>query len=98
LTDGGLETTLIFHEGVDLPEFAAFVLLADADGTDRLLVLPVFYLDIAAGPVLGSSPGPPWRPRLAVGGEARLQPGRARRTEPKAMPSWPGSATATSLL
>jgi hypothetical protein len=26
LTDGGLETTLIFHEGIDLPEFAAFVL------------------------------------------------------------------------
>jgi S-methylmethionine-dependent homocysteine/selenocysteine methylase len=27
LTDGGLETTLIFHEGLDLPEFAAFDLL-----------------------------------------------------------------------
>ena len=27
LTDGGLETTLAFHEGWDLPCFAAFVLL-----------------------------------------------------------------------
>src|SRR5512132_1708386 len=27
LTDGGLETTLVFHEGWDLPCFAAFVLL-----------------------------------------------------------------------
>ena len=27
LTDGGIETTLIFHEGLDLPEFAAFDLL-----------------------------------------------------------------------
>jgi homocysteine S-methyltransferase len=27
LTDGGLETTLIFHHGFDLPMFAAFVLL-----------------------------------------------------------------------
>ena len=27
LTDGGIETTLIFHEGIDLPDFAAFVLL-----------------------------------------------------------------------
>ena len=23
MTDGGLETTLIFHEGIDLPYFAA---------------------------------------------------------------------------
>ena len=27
LSDGGMETTLIFHEGVDLPHFASFVLL-----------------------------------------------------------------------
>ena len=27
LTDGGIETTLVFHEGYDLPEFAAFVVL-----------------------------------------------------------------------
>ena len=27
ITDGGLETTLIYHEGLDLPHFAAFVLL-----------------------------------------------------------------------
>lgn len=36
LTDGGLETTLIFHEGLDLPQFAAFPLLADPQG-ERLL-------------------------------------------------------------
>lgn len=36
LTDGGIETVLIFHEGLDLPAFAAFVLLDDADGTERL--------------------------------------------------------------
>ena len=28
LTDGGIETTLIFHEGLELPDFAAFDLLA----------------------------------------------------------------------
>jgi homocysteine S-methyltransferase len=33
LTDGGLETTLIFHEGVALPSFAAFDLLKDETGT-----------------------------------------------------------------
>lgn len=36
LTDGGLETTLIFDEGVDLPEFAAFVLLDSEDGREML--------------------------------------------------------------
>jgi len=32
LTDGGLETTLVFHQGHDLPEFAAFDLLKTDDG------------------------------------------------------------------
>lgn len=32
LTDGGIETTLVFHEGVDLPYFAAFHLLGSPDG------------------------------------------------------------------
>ncbi|HEY5707755.1 MAG TPA: homocysteine S-methyltransferase family protein [Terrimicrobiaceae bacterium] len=32
LTDGGIETTLIFHEGLDLPHFAAFCLLNDRSG------------------------------------------------------------------
>lgn len=36
LTDGGIETTLIFHEGLDLPCFAAFDLLKDAEGTGAL--------------------------------------------------------------
>ena len=31
ITDGGLETTLIYHDGVDLPHFAAFVLLDDPE-------------------------------------------------------------------
>src|SRR6476619_8502369 len=33
LTDGGLETTLIFHDGLSLPCFAAFDLLRDEAGT-----------------------------------------------------------------
>lgn len=36
LTDAGLETTLIYHDGQDLPHFAAFHLLRDADGTEVL--------------------------------------------------------------
>jgi S-methylmethionine-dependent homocysteine/selenocysteine methylase len=36
VTDGGIETTLIFHEGLDLPAFAAFDLLKDEEGTRAL--------------------------------------------------------------
>jgi homocysteine S-methyltransferase len=36
LTDGGIETVLIFHEDLDLPAFAAFDLLKDEGGTERL--------------------------------------------------------------
>lgn len=36
MTDGGLETTLVFHDGIDLPAFAAFDLLKSAAGIDAL--------------------------------------------------------------
>jgi S-methylmethionine-dependent homocysteine/selenocysteine methylase len=36
LTDGGIETTLIFHEGLELPDFAAFDLLKHREGTAAL--------------------------------------------------------------
>jgi S-methylmethionine-dependent homocysteine/selenocysteine methylase len=36
LTDAGIETTLIFHEGLELPYFAAFHLLQDEKGTEAL--------------------------------------------------------------
>jgi S-methylmethionine-dependent homocysteine/selenocysteine methylase len=36
VTDGGIETTLIFHRGLELPEFAAFDLLKNDDGTEQL--------------------------------------------------------------
>ncbi len=36
LTDGGIETTLIFHHDLELPAFAAFSLLEDDEGTDEL--------------------------------------------------------------
>ncbi|MEM9507768.1 MAG: homocysteine S-methyltransferase family protein [Cyanobacteria bacterium P01_E01_bin.35] len=37
LTDGGTETTLIFHQGLNLPEFAAFSLLKDIFGYEALV-------------------------------------------------------------
>ena len=36
LTDGGLETTLVFHDKLQLPHFAAFDLLRTPDGTEKL--------------------------------------------------------------
>lgn len=36
LTDGGIETSLIFHDGFDLPCFASFPLLEDDDGRAAL--------------------------------------------------------------
>ena len=36
LTDVGLETMLVFHDGMDLPAFASFTLLDTVDGTARL--------------------------------------------------------------
>ena len=39
LTDGGIETVLIFDEGIELPCFAAFDLLRTAEGTEALRML-----------------------------------------------------------
>lgn len=36
ITDGGIETDLIFHEGFELPGFAAFVLLLNHNGYEAL--------------------------------------------------------------
>jgi len=62
LTDGGLETTLIFHEGWDLPIGEAFVLLETEKGREAIRRYFDRYLPIAvrhgAGFVLES---PTWR-------------------------------------
>ena len=62
LTDGGLETTLIFHEGWDLPCFAAFVLLDSDRGRKALRDYFRRYIPMAieagAGFILES---PTWR-------------------------------------
>lgn len=48
LSDGGLETSLIYLDGIELPQFAAFVLLADAAGRSRLQRYYEAYLQLAA--------------------------------------------------
>lgn len=47
LTDGGIETVLIFDEGIELPCFAAFDLLRTAEGTAALRAYYEPYLAIA---------------------------------------------------
>ena len=47
LTDGGIETTLIFQEGLELPDFAAFHLLKDSKGEAALRKYFRTYAEIA---------------------------------------------------
>jgi S-methylmethionine-dependent homocysteine/selenocysteine methylase len=62
VTDGGLETTLVFHEGIELPDFAAFPLLDHEEGRAALRRYFEPYLDLAqrlgTGIVLDT---PTWR-------------------------------------
>lgn len=61
-TDGGLKTTLVFHDGINLPHFAAFDLMKPKDGRQRLHEYFDPYIGIAweagAGFILES---PTWR-------------------------------------
>jgi S-methylmethionine-dependent homocysteine/selenocysteine methylase len=71
LTDGGIETTLIFREGLELPDFAAFDLLKRPDGEDALRKYFRTYADLAkrfgAGLILESATwraSPDWGRKL----------------------------------
>ena len=71
LTDGGLETHLVFHDGLDLPQFAAFPLLRDAAGRQAMSQYFNGFLDeaeaLAMGFVLDTAT---WR--ASVGWGARM--------------------------
>jgi S-methylmethionine-dependent homocysteine/selenocysteine methylase len=77
ITDGGMETTLIFRDGLELPDFASFVLLDDPDGLEALRAYYASYLAIAAchgvGIVLDTPTwraNPDWGARLGYSAEA----------------------------
>lgn len=62
VTDGGLETELIFHDGMDLPYFAAFTLVDDDAGRERLARYWQGYAQIARSEGLGLAiDSPTWR-------------------------------------
>ena len=74
LTDGGIETTLIFHDGLDLPHFAAYDLLTRDGGEDALRRYFEPYVAIArerrVGIVLETPTwraSPDWAERLGHG-------------------------------
>jgi homocysteine S-methyltransferase len=62
VNDGGLETDLVYHHGVDLPDFAAFPLVDDERGRERLRQYYGEYVEIAkrAGTALQLDT-PTWR-------------------------------------
>jgi S-methylmethionine-dependent homocysteine/selenocysteine methylase len=77
LTDGGIETTLIFHDGFELPEFAAFDILKQEEGIIALRRYFRTYAAIAQSHQMGfileaptwrSSPG--WGEKLGYSPQA----------------------------
>jgi len=83
LTDGGIETTLIFHENLDLPEFAAFDLLKSEKGIEALRQYYRRYASIARdyevgfileSPTWRSSPG--WAEKIGYSPEALAKANR----------------------
>ena len=70
LTDAGMETALIFHQGIDLPAFATFPLLEHESGRDALRTYYAPFLELArtrgTGFVLG---GGTWRANADWGAE-----------------------------
>jgi S-methylmethionine-dependent homocysteine/selenocysteine methylase len=77
LTDGGIETTMIYHERLDLPCFATFPLLSDDRGRQALTRYYERYLAVAmsigAGFVLESATwraSQDWADRIGYSAEA----------------------------
>lgn len=83
LTDGGLETTLIFREGIDLPEFAAFDLLKSEAGYKAIENYYRTYASIArtynVGFILESATwraNPDWGIKLGYNSESLAEANR----------------------
>ena len=84
LTDGGMETTLIYQGGIDLPCFAAFTLLKTAEGTEALTcTYYVRYVKMARRADLGFVlESPTWRANADWGaklGYSRAELAKANR-------------------
>ena len=75
LTDGGMETVMVFHEGIDLPQFAAFTLLDSDTGRAALTRYYTGFLDEAAAQRAGFLlDTPTWRASAGWGQVMGLAP------------------------
>lgn len=75
--DGGLETTMIFEEGIELPEFASFALLGDARGREALRRYYEGFLELARKYEVGFTlDTPTWRASENWGARLGVSPGR----------------------
>lgn len=84
LTDSGMETTLIFHDGLDLPHFASFDLMRTEDGVARTRAYYERHIAVAKDNGLGfvlESPtwraSPDWGEKLGYSREALAAANRA---------------------
>ena len=82
LTDAGMETYLIFHEGVDLPYFASFDLMKNDEGIAQVRRYYARYVAMArdARPRLRARERRPGAPTADWAREARLRRASARAT------------------
>jgi S-methylmethionine-dependent homocysteine/selenocysteine methylase len=81
LTDGGIETTLIFDDGLDLPDFAAFDLLRTEVGRRHLVAYFRTYASLAAGFGVGLVlETPTWRASADWGARLGYSPDDVRQT------------------
>lgn len=75
LGDGGLETTMIFEHGFDLPCFASFVLLRDRDGREALRSYYRSFIEVAREGGTGFTlDTPTWRASTGWGEEIGYSP------------------------
>lgn len=75
LTDGGMETVMVFHEGIDLPQFASFTLLGSEEGRAALTKYYTAFLDEAAAQRAGFLlDTPTWRASAGWGKVMGLAP------------------------
>jgi len=74
LTDGGIETTLIFLDGIDLPYFAAFDLMKTEDGRAALTRYYERYIAIALSDGTGFIFESPTWPRAPIGVRSSVIP------------------------
>jgi homocysteine S-methyltransferase len=73
LTDGGIETTLVFNKGIDLPEFASFPLLDDEACRQMLRDCVRPYFELARKHGVGMiNETPTWRTNASALSHAEL--------------------------